>query len=110
VFNSTPKPLGILLDTAHMPDLAHKIADRIRGNRHACNSGSYLLAAKDGTVYVLAEQRSATERMVAANPALLVGFYAGDTPAARVRCPSAEEIADDLEHHLAGLRGGEADA
>ena len=108
-FNVSPKPIGTATEPDHMPTLAAKIADRIRGNRHAANCGSFVLASRDGAVYVLADQRVATARMVAANPSWLVGFYAGDTAsAARVRCPSAEEIAEDLVAHFAehaGARG-----
>ncbi|MGO1069307.1 hypothetical protein [Lysobacter sp. CA199] len=91
-----------------MTDLAAKIADRIRNNRHDARCGSYLLASEAGQVYVLREQGVSVTRMVQERAAWLVGFYAGDTVERRVRCPSSDEIADDLAQHfddLAGARG-----
>lgn len=104
-FNLSPKPIGVFTEPQQMPTLATKIADRIRGHRHSANCGSYLLADKDGTVYVLPDQRAMTGRIVSDHPGLLVGYYAGDTRGARVRCPSADEIADDLRQHFADLAG-----
>lgn len=84
-----------------MLTIATKVANRIRGNRHAVNCGSFVIGTEDGRVFVLSEQGVTTPALVEQNLSGLVGLYAANTrDGKRVQCPTVEQINGDLRHHF----------
>ena len=102
-FNRPPAPVG-QASPETMTLIADAVAKRIRTNRRAVNCGSYVLASEEGKVFVLKEQAVTTPALIAAHAPWLVGLYAANTrDNRRVKCPSADQVLDDLRAHFADI-------
>lgn len=99
-FRRDPIPVGTI-DADTIDAVAVVIADRIRGNRHALECGSFVLVDVAGRAYVLSEGALTTRRIVDERADQLVGLYAADhrngTPGL---IPKPARILEDLNEHL----------
>jgi hypothetical protein len=81
--------------------IATAAANRIKANRYDRQVGSYLFGDRDGRVFVLSEQSICVGPMLKDSPSSFVGLYAASTrDGKRPKCPSAEQIFEDLRQHF----------
>lgn len=93
------RPIGQAILGSDIEPLVRDICRRIQGIRHRTQAGAYVLADRDGHVYLLQETASTTANMVRRQLAIVVGLYANE-PIGKAIVPDAESMRMDLLGHF----------